>query len=286
MIPLRDTLSSRRFPMVTVSLIIFNLLVFLFQGFLGTQAPVREDWTTARAEWTSAGLEEPPIFTPYYAYATGQRVLLSSPSTHSIARDDWFQTQYAMIAGELLAGNDLPPTIPIPIWLTLLTSMFLHGGLLHVLGNMLYLWIFGDNVEDAMGPFRFLAFYLLCGIIAAFAQIAIDPSSTIPMVGASGAIAGVLAAYFVLYPRSRILTLVPIFFFMRLVAVPAVFLLGFWFVLQLLSGAGTIGSPGGVAYFAHIGGFVAGLFLVFPFRERHVPITLWRMLRNGRRMHR
>jgi len=282
MIPLRDMLPSRRFPIVTVSLIVLNLLVFLFQGFLGTQAPFREDWATERAEWKLAELEEPPIFSPYYPYATGQRILSSMPNTYEIARDEWFQTQFALIPGELLGGRDLPPTVPIPIWLTLLTSLFLHGGILHLLGNMLYLWIFGDNVEDAMGPVRFLVFYLLCGIVAALAQIAIGLGSTVPMVGASGAIAGVLAAYFMLFPRSRVLTLIPLFFFLRMVTVPAVFLLGFWFLWQVISGAGSFGSSGGVAFFAHIGGFIAGLFLVFPFRQRHVPVTLWRMIKTRR----
>jgi membrane associated rhomboid family serine protease len=282
MIPLRDMLPSRHFPVVTVSLIIVNLLVYLLQGYLGTQAPYRQDWSADRAEWVAEKLDEPPIFSPYFPYSTGQRVLATAPNTYDIGRDEWFQTQYALIPGELLGGHDLPPTIRIPLWLTLLTAMFLHGSILHVLGNMLYLWIFGDNVEEAMGSLRFLVFYLLCGIVAAFTQIAIDPSSSIPMIGASGAIAGVLAAYFMLYPHARILTLVPLFFFLRLVAVPAVFLLGFWFVLQVISGAGSLGSSGGVAFFAHIGGFIAGLFLVFPFRQKHVPVTLWRMIQNRR----
>ena len=151
---------------------------------------------------------------------------------------------------------------------------------MHLLGNMLYLWIFGDNVEDAMGHFKFLAFYLLCGAIAGFAQMLIDTGSGVPQVGASGAIAGVLAAYFMLYPYSRVLTLIPIFFFLRLVAVPAVVLLGFWFILQVISGAGSLGATGGVAWFAHIGGFIAGAVLVFLFRRRGVPVTLWRMLRQ------
>lgn len=282
MIPLRDMLPSRRFPVVTVSLIVLNLLVYLFQGYLGTQPPLRQDWTRERAEWAASQLEEPPIFNPRYAAATGQRVLSSMPSLFEISQDAWFQTQYALIPSELLGGQDLPPTIPIPLWLTLLTAMFLHGGIMHLLGNMLYLWIFGDNVEDAMGPIRFLGFYLLCGVAAAFAQIAIGPSSSIPMIGASGAIAGVLAAYFMLYPRSRVLTLIPLFFFMRVVALPAVFLLGFWFVLQVISGVNSVTNSGGVAFFAHIGGFIAGLFLVFPFRKRHIPVVLWRLIQSRR----
>ncbi len=282
MIPLRDMLPSHRFPLVTVSLIVLNMLVFLFQGFLGTQAPLREDWTDQRAQWAAAGLEEPPIFNPFYAVATGQRILASKPSVFEINRAEWFQTQYSLIPSEWLGGQDLPPTLSIPLWLTLFTAMFLHGGIMHLLGNMLYLWIFGDNVEDAMGSVRFLLFYLLCGIAAAFAQIAIGPSSSIPMIGASGAIAGVLAAYFMLFPRSRVFTLIPLFFFLRVVALPAVFLLGFWFVLQVLSGLNSFTNAGGVAFFAHIGGFVAGLFLVFPFRQRHVPVVLWQLIQNRR----
>lgn len=190
--------------------------------------------------------------------------------------------QYALVPAEFLKGVDLPPTIPIPVFLTLFTSMFLHGGLVHLLGNMLYLWIFGDNVEDAMGHVKFLLFYFLCGVAAAFAQIAIDPGSAIPQIGASGAIAGVLAAYFMLFPYSRVLTLIPVFFFLRLVAVPAVFLLGFWFILQIISGAGSLGSAGGVAWFAHIGGFLAGGLFVFAFRRRGVPVVLWQVLRRRR----
>lgn len=281
MIPLRDLLPSQRLPIVTYTLIVLNLLVFLFQGILSTQPPLRDDWSEARAAWRVEGLQEPPIFDLRYPYLTGQRALRSAPSdTYTIARDDWIRTQYGLIPGELLGGKDLPPTIVAPIWFTLLSSMFLHGGIVHLLGNMLYLWIFGDNVEEAMGPLRFFVFYLLCGLAAAFAQISVSPATSIPMVGASGAIAGILAAYFMLYPRARVLTLIPLFFFLRLVAVPAAFLLGFWFVWQVLASTGSTGDAGGIAFFAHIGGFVAGLFLVFPFRQRHIPVTLWHLLRS------
>jgi len=158
-------------------------------------------------------------------------------------------------------------------WVAVLTSMFLHGGLLHFGANMLYLWIFGDNVEDRMGHGRFLAFYVLCGVAAALAQTAMVPDSIIPMVGASGAIAGVMGAYLVLYPRSRIVTLLPIFFFIQLVEVPAIFFLGIWFLLQFVSGVGSIASAtggepaGGVAFWAHIAGFVAGVSGVLVFRR-------------------
>lgn len=156
-------------------------------------------------------------------------------------------------------------------WPTVFTSMFLHSGLWHVVPNMLYLWIFGDNVEDRLGHGRYLAFYLFAGVVAAVAQLAINPYSTIPMVGASGAIAGVMGAYFVLYPQSRVLTAVLILFFVDLVEIPAIFFLGLWFLLQLLSGVGSLvtnSAGGGVAFFAHIGGFVAGLLVGAILRVR------------------
>jgi membrane associated rhomboid family serine protease len=152
--------------------------------------------------------------------------------------------------------------------------MFLHGNLLHIGGNMLYLWIFGDNVEGAMGHVKFLLFYLLSGVIAAFSQIAANPNSTTPMIGASGAIAGVLGAYFLLYPYSRVLTLAIFFYFIRLIELPAVFVLGLWFLLQLLNVS--LGVGGGVAWLAHAGGFIAGALLVFVFKKRYVQIGLFR----------
>jgi membrane associated rhomboid family serine protease len=155
---------------------------------------------------------------------------------------------------------------------TLITSMFLHGSWMHVIGNMWYLWIFGDNVEDRVGHGRFIIFYLLCGIAAALGQVGMDPNSTLPTIGASGAIAGVMGAYFVLYPHSRVLTLIP-WIFIQIVELPAIFLLGIWFLMQLLS-AGTIAvtasthGGGGVAFAAHVVGFVAGVIGIFVFRRR------------------
>jgi membrane associated rhomboid family serine protease len=165
-------------------------------------------------------------------------------------------------------------------WVTVLTSMFLHGGLLHFAGNMWYLWIFGDNVEDQMGHGRFLVFYLLCGTVAALAQTIMSPDSVVPMVGASGAIAGVMGAYFVMYPHSRIVTLLPIFIFIQLIEVPAIFFLGIWFLMQFLSGVGSIATagtraPGGVAFWAHIAGFVAGVAGVFVFRRPERRTVEW-----------
>lgn len=158
---------------------------------------------------------------------------------------------------------------------TLVTSMFLHGGWSHVIGNMWWLWIFGDNVEDRLGHGRFVVFYLLCGFVAAFGQMVLNPTSLVPMIGASGAIAGVMGAYFVLYPQSRVLTLIPLIIFWDVIELPAIFLLGFWFVMQLFS-AGAIAvtantGGGGVAFMAHVAGFVAGAVGVFVFRKKQPP---------------
>jgi len=154
---------------------------------------------------------------------------------------------------------------------TLVTSMFLHGGWTHVIGNMWYLWIFGDNVEDRLGHGRFIVFYLLCGMTAAMGQVLMDPTSTVPTIGASGAIAGVMGAYFVLYPKSRVLTLIFLIVFVDIIELPAVFLLGFWFLLQLLNaGSVTASANGGVAFAAHVAGFVTGLIGVFVFRKRQI----------------
>jgi rhomboid family protein len=146
-------------------------------------------------------------------------------------------------------------------------SMFLHGGLLHLAGNMLYLWIFGDNIEDRLGHFRYLLFYIACGVAATFAHAFVNPSSTLPAIGASGAIAGVLGAYLILFPKARVLTVIPIVFFITVREVPAIFLLGFWFVIQFFTGVGSLGAAGdemgGTAYFAHIGGFLFGMLLIF-----------------------
>ncbi len=153
---------------------------------------------------------------------------------------------------------------------TLFTSMFLHGGWMHLIGNMLYLWIFGNNVEDAMGHARFIVFYVVCGLAAAFAQALPDPQSTIPMIGASGAISGVLGAYLLLYPHARVLVAIPFGFYLHTLSLKAGWVLGFWFLMQLVSSVLAAGQQGGVAFGAHIGGFVAGLLLVPLFKRRGV----------------
>jgi membrane associated rhomboid family serine protease len=155
-------------------------------------------------------------------------------------------------------------------WLGLLTSMFLHGSWVHLGGNMLYLWVFGDNVEDAMGHVGFLVFYLLTGVVAALAHVATQPASTMPLIGASGAIAGVLGAYLILYPGARVTSLLIIFVFIKLVDLPAVLVLSLWFLLQLYQGVATLGAPGvaTVAFWAHVGGFIAGALIVLLFVRR------------------
>lgn len=206
-----------------------------------------------------------------------------------------FTYSFSVIPREIVQNQDLvgalqvgPNTTihlgpgPSPIQLTILTAMFMHGGWAHLLGNMLYLWIFGDNIEDAMGHVRFLLFYLLCGLVATIAHILSAPNSLIPSLGASGAIAGVLGAYLMIYPVRRVKVLMG---FMGIVEMPAVIVIGFWLVLQLISGFGSIAvtdeSGGGVAYWAHIGGAAAGVVLVWLFRKKkrspqRIPTTRFR----------
>lgn len=175
---------------------------------------------------------------------------------------------YGLIPDVLLGDARLPPELAVvPAWATVFTSMFMHGGWMHLIGNMLYLWIFADNVEDRIGHGRFIVFYALCGIAAALAQALPDPDSQIPMVGASGAISGVLGAYLLMFPRAHVLVLIPLGPLSQLVRLPALLVLGLWFAMQLLSEM--FAPPGaGVAFRAHIGGFVAGLVLLPLFRRR------------------
>lgn len=186
-----------------------------------------------------------------------------------------FFGRYALFPGaitaELFGGAQIAPSDMLrPAFLTVFTSMFLHGGLLHIAGNMLYFWVFGNNIEDTFGSIKFIAFYLLSGIGAAAAHIASAPNAMIPTIGASGAIAGVLASYLVMYPRVRIVTVVPVFFFITFIRVPALIFIGLWFVLQALQGTASLGasSGAGVAWFAHIGGFAVGLILTLVFMPK------------------
>lgn len=196
-----------------------------------------------------------PVVT-YVIIAVNVLVFLLEIFLETTENLEWFYYNFAIIPANIVEGKQL---------YTLITAMFMHGGYAHIFGNMLYLHIFGNNVEDSMGSKRFIMFYLVCGLVASFMQIFIDPASTIPNLGASGAIAGVLGGYLIMYPTDRIGTLLGYTY----VRVPAFFVLLFWFVLQLFSGFLSLGdtSTGGIAFFAHIGGFVAGLILIFLFRK-------------------
>jgi len=217
MIPLKDTIRARSFPIVNWILIGVNILVFLIEVRLGSNAEALID-------------------------------------------------SLGMVPAHLLAVPSLGQG------LTIFTSMFLHGGWLHLLSNMLALYIFGDNVEDRVGHGRYVVFYLVCGLAAALTHIAFNSSSRVPTIGASGAISGVLGAYFILYPRARVTTLIPLFILPWFVEIPAIAYLGFWFLSQLFNGALSIVSGaqmyGGVAFWAHVGGFLAGLLLIGPFQQQ------------------
>lgn len=214
MIPLRDTIRSRSFPIVNVSLIALNVVVFVFQLGLG-----------------QAGFER-------------------------------FVGTYGVVPARVVEGLAQAPLSP-ETWVPLFTAMFLHGNWFHILGNMLYLWVFGDNVEDTLGHRGYILFYLAVGLVGNFAHVLTNADSFIPTIGASGAVAGVLGAYFILFPRSRILALVPLLFILTFMELPAVVFLFLWFGLQLLNGLTSIAAPGNlVAWWAHIGGFIAGMLLI------------------------
>ena len=220
MIPLKDTIPSRTYPYINISLILINVAIFFYELSLG-------------------------------------RGLIRFIYTYGLIPKKFF---YLAHQG----------SYPLEQYFPFFTSLFLHGGWLHVIGNMLFLWIFGDNVEDRMGHFKYLIFYILCGFGAGFTHVYLNSASTIPAVGASGAISGVLGAYFILFPRSRIVTLMPVFFFLTLVEIPAFFFIGVWFLFQLVKGAFSIigGLQEGVAWWAHVGGFLTGVGLVFIFAKR------------------
>jgi len=232
MLPLKDDLVSRSAPVMTVSIVTLNVLVFLYQ--------------TSLQLGISLEVDNPP---------------------HALETAQAFVLEFGLIPCRLMELCAFPDDQPAPLF-TIFSSMFLHAGFLHVGGNMLYLWIFGKNAEDTLGHTRFTLFYLLSGLVAALTQVLASPASEVPMIGASGAVSGVLGAYLLLFPQSRVLTLVIFGFFWRLVSIPAVVVLGFWIVLQVLNGLGSFGDARTVAWFAHIGGFFAGMLLLIVMRPR------------------
>ncbi len=252
MFPLKDNIPTDRFPVVTVGLILINVFVFLVLQQPSGFGSVNDDTVVKYGA------------IPYE---------LTHPGKHcDLGGVDETGQRGETVACQGQPGVTGTPESQPPTLLTILTSMFMHGGFLHIIGNMLFLWIFGNNIEDSMGPLRFILFYLLGGIAAVALQVAVEPNSTAPTVGASGAIAGVLGGYILLYPRARVLTLIFIIFFVTFVELPAVLVLGFWFLQQVFFGAVGLTDPtgggGGVAYFAHIGGFVFGMATVFLVAQR------------------
>ena len=202
-----------------------------------------------------------PILT-YFVIGSCILIFLIQITSQSYKTGQLFYS-YGLIPSVLMGNNQLPLDLyAIPSWLTIFTSMFMHGGFMHLAGNMLYMWIFADNIEDDLGPKRFLLFYLLAGVGAAMTQVLIDTQSQVPMVGASGAIGGILGAYLINYPKAKVLVLIPFGFFSQLLKIRALYVLGFWFILQFIS------SGGGVAYAAHIGGFVSGIILILFFNKK------------------
>ena|SRR5690349_3868837 len=228
--------------------------------------------------------DNPTTTTPYVTVGIMVSCVLVYVWQHLLLSNDGARAAlyaFGAIPAVLTGEKSLPDAIAVfPPWASLLTSMFMHGGFWHLAGNMLYLWIFGNNLEDAMGHVRFFLFYVLCGIAAVYAFVLPHPASEMPMVGASGAISGVLGGYLLLYPRARVLLGLPVgFIVIGLGRFPAIWVLAAWFVMQLVLGGlsaiqSTNESQGGIAFGAHIGGFIAGLLLVAFFKRRHVP--LWR----------
>jgi membrane associated rhomboid family serine protease len=226
MIPIKDYNPTRSFPVVTIILMAINILAFFQDRLTGHYEPMMVE--------TARGMVR---------------------MNHFIGG---LSANYSLVPAQLSAN-------PFTSWFQVFTSMFLHGNWLHIGSNMLYLWIFGNNIEDVLGKARFIIFYFCCGIAAAVAQYLSAPLSSIPMVGASGAVAGVMGAYLLLFPHARILTLLPIFVFFTFIEVPAYLIIGYWALLQFISAEwiNSGASKGGIAYFAHIGGFVAGILLLF-----------------------
>jgi membrane associated rhomboid family serine protease len=269
-IPLKDNIPTSRFPFLTVLLIVANIAVFAWQlSFPSDRASNSTYRDLGVAERDQNILEYGAI--PYRLTHPGKECGLT---VESGARQADVVCQGTRAGDSAEAQGRFVELDAPPWWVTVFTSMFMHGGLLHIGFNMLFLWIFGNNIEDSMGRARFVLFYVLAGIAAAYAQALLDVSATTPAVGASGAIAGVLGGYLLLYPRARVLTLVFIVFFVTLIEIPALVMLGIWFALQFLPAIGQLATPdvattgGGVAYFAHIGGFIFGLAAIKLFANR------------------
>jgi membrane associated rhomboid family serine protease len=256
-IPIKDNIPTDRFPVVTVVLIIANVIVYLLA--------IRHGGSFFSGPDTHEVLKYGAI--PRALTHGGVHCAQVAPVSDPQAAE-------LLCNSRELAANGIPPENTLPSWQTVFSSMFMHASFLHIAGNMLFLWIFGNNVEDSMGPVKFILFYLLGGIAALALQVAVAPNSTAPTIGASGAIAGVLGGYIRLYPKARVLTFVFIIFFFTVIELPALVMLGIWFIEQAVFGAvglthPTGGTGGGVAYFAHVGGFIFGYVVIGLLATRH-----------------
>jgi membrane associated rhomboid family serine protease len=277
LIPLKDNLPTDRFPVLTVILIALNVAVFIWQTQFPTDRQLDEIGYSAVDQ---SALEYGAI--PYrVTHPDKDQCFIGAvpeANVQQLQAEVLCQESSKLREAEKAAEQGLAPE-PLPLdqaawWVTLFTSMFMHGGILHLAGNMLFLWIFGNNIEDSMGRPRFILFYLLAGLVAVYAQSLLDTGATVPTIGASGAVAGVLGGYALLHPQARVLSLIFIVFFVTLIEVPAYIILGIWFVLQFIPAIGQTAIPdiageGGVAYWAHLGGFVFGLAAIKLFANRH-----------------
>jgi membrane associated rhomboid family serine protease len=268
-IPLKDRNRTRTFPYVTIALIILNIWIFILQAPFGSESVTLN--LTYRFGFIP-GLFVRQFDRAEYARAW-ERLKLDfmrqpTESRGFFERMRELQERHRLVL-ELDRIERSHKRVEV---LTLLTCMFLHGSLWHVLANMLFLWVFGNNIEDAAGHGKFLLFYVVCGAVGSFAQMAVSSESLVPMIGASGAISGVMGAYMLLYPQARIVTIIPVFYYLWYpVEIPAYLYLGYWIIVQILLGL-VVAGQGGVAWFAHVGGFFAGLLLIFLFKKRHGPV--------------
>jgi len=274
LLPLKDNIPTDRFPVITVILILINIGVFIWQLSLSDESnssqspPIRGLSASDEAVFELGAI-------PYRLTHPGKDCgVVTAPQGTNVRNVDPIVCEGSAERREAqdISGVEVVDLEAPPWWATILTSMFMHGGWLHIIGNMLFLWVFGNNVEDAMGRLKFGLFYLLAGAVAVYAQSAIDTTSAVPTIGASGAVAGILGGYILLHPKARVVTLVFIIFFVTLIEIPALILLGIWAALQFIPALGQVGvgdmAGDSVAYLAHVGGFIFGLLAIKLFTAR------------------
>jgi len=278
MIPFKDNIPTLRLPIVTLVLIALNVIAFIWQLSYPTDPKLEKAGFGAIDQ---SALEMGAI--PYRIMHPGENPQCAVGAVNDAGAAGVVCSGTSEYRQAVKRGETSPGLVPIPIdqiawWLTLITSMFLHGGILHIAGNMLFLWVFGNNIEDSMGRFKFVIFYLLAGLVAVYSQALVAPESTAPTIGASGAVAGVLGGYALLFPKARVLSLVILVFFFTVIEVPALVMLGLWFVLQFVPALGQIavdtGGQDGVAYMAHVGGFIFGLAAIRLFVRKRPPAAM------------